>query len=78
MVSPANSNTPANGNTPASSPGPSKTRFLVNGKVVDDIISFDIRLVARKEESWQDMLETVLLRWVSMTVDETRRATIID
>lgn len=35
-------------------------------------IIFDGRVVARKEEGWEDMLEQVLFRWVDKVVEERR------
>jgi hypothetical protein len=35
-------------------------------------ILFDARVVAKKDEGWEDMLEAVLFRWVDKVVDERR------
>jgi hypothetical protein len=35
-------------------------------------ISFNASVIARQEEGWEDMLETVLLRWVDAVVGEQR------
>ena len=35
-------------------------------------IEFDARVVARKDQGWEDMLEKVLLRWVQNVVEEKR------
>ncbi|KAF9467620.1 hypothetical protein BDZ94DRAFT_1248563 [Collybia nuda] len=35
-------------------------------------IIFDGKIVARKDEGWEDMLESVLSRWVNKVVDERR------
>lgn len=35
-------------------------------------IIFDGRVVARKEDGWEDMLESVLFRWVDKVVEERR------
>ena len=35
---------------------------------------FDARVVAKKEEGWEDMLECVLFRWVDKVVEERRVA----
>ena len=35
-------------------------------------IFFDARVVARRDEGWEDMLERTLLRWTSVVVDERR------
>jgi hypothetical protein len=37
-------------------------------------IVFDARVVAKKEEGWEDMLESVLMRWVDKVVEERRVA----
>ncbi len=59
------------GVSPASSPAPTQTRFPpgVNG---GPPIAFDAKIVARREEGWEEMLEAVLGRWVSRVVYETR------
>ena len=38
----------------------------------EPVIEFDARVVARKDEGWEDMLEKVLLRWVQNVVEEKR------
>jgi hypothetical protein len=35
-------------------------------------IFFDARVVARRDEGWEDMLERTLLRWTSVVVEERR------
>ncbi|KAF8346258.1 hypothetical protein F5887DRAFT_960983 [Amanita rubescens] len=40
----------------------------------EPVIEFDARIVARKDEGWEDMLEIVLLRWVQKVVEEKRSA----
>jgi hypothetical protein len=52
--------------TPANSP--SKIRF----PSTEPPIIFDPRLVARKDEGWDTMLQDTLLRWVEVVVDERR------
>ncbi|KAG1897811.1 uncharacterized protein F5891DRAFT_1165215 [Suillus fuscotomentosus] len=52
--------------TPANSP--SKIRF----PSTEPPIIFDPRLVARKDEGWETMLQDTLLRWVEVVVDERR------
>ncbi|KAG6833340.1 hypothetical protein H0H87_008516 [Tephrocybe sp. NHM501043] len=37
-------------------------------------VFFDAKLVAKKEDGWEDMLEAVLLRWVAKAVEEKRNA----
>ncbi|EJD00401.1 uncharacterized protein FOMMEDRAFT_22213 [Fomitiporia mediterranea MF3/22] len=38
------------------------------------LIGFDAKLVARREEGWDTMLETVLMQWVNAVVEERRAA----
>ncbi|KAG0696349.1 hypothetical protein DFH29DRAFT_991711 [Suillus ampliporus] len=52
--------------TPANSP--SKIRF----PTTEPPITFDPRLVARKDEGWDTMLQDTLLKWVDVVVDERR------
>ncbi|KIJ67165.1 hypothetical protein HYDPIDRAFT_173830 [Hydnomerulius pinastri MD-312] len=52
--------------TPTSSPA--KTRFATS----ESPLMFDPRLVARKDDGWNTMLEAALLRWVTALVEETR------
>jgi hypothetical protein len=35
-------------------------------------IFFDARVVARRDDGWEDMLERTLLRWTSAVVEERR------
>ena len=35
-------------------------------------IFFDARVVARRDDGWEDMLERTLLRWTSVVVEERR------
>lgn len=53
-------------NTPTNSP--SKVRF----PTTELPITFDPRLVARKEEGWDTMLYDTLLKWMDVVVDERR------
>lgn len=50
------------------SPSPMKTRSAT----AEPPIIFDPRLVARKDDGWEIMLETAVLRWVKAVVEETR------
>ncbi|CAL1702604.1 unnamed protein product [Somion occarium] len=59
-------NTP--GNTPISSPSPSMQKFPT-GEIP---ILFDAPVVARLDPGWEDMLETVVLKWVDAVVEERR------
>lgn len=36
------------------------------------MITFDARMVAKRDEGWEEMLEGVLLKWVRKVVDEKR------
>ncbi|KAF8907602.1 hypothetical protein CPB84DRAFT_1768329 [Gymnopilus junonius] len=60
--------------TPLASPSPSQSRFGSRASREPPIV-FDARVVAKKEEGWEDMLEAVLYRWVDKAVDERRVAT---
>ncbi|TFK70980.1 hypothetical protein BDN72DRAFT_838226 [Pluteus cervinus] len=68
------SNSPAMGSTPLSSPGlisrfPSSSSAAGSG---EPPITFDTRIVAKRDDGWEDMLEGVLLKWVRKVVDEKR------
>jgi hypothetical protein len=39
----------------------------------EPLVVFDAKVVARKDDGWEDMLESVLLKWVWKVVDERRR-----
>lgn len=54
--------------TDVSSPSPAKIRSAT----AEPALIFDPRLVARKDDGWETMLETVVLRWVNAIVEETR------
>ncbi|KAI0065172.1 hypothetical protein BV25DRAFT_1822288 [Artomyces pyxidatus] len=54
--------------TPLQSPSPSTVKFPTN----EPPVYFDARVVARKEDGWEQMLENVLERWVRAVVDERR------
>jgi hypothetical protein len=63
----------------SSSPSPKMQSFTFPSKLKTDHgrespIVFDARVVARKEEGWEDMLERVLIRWVDKVVEERRVA----
>ena len=55
--------------TPIGSPVPSRTKF---GHTTEPPFAFDAKVVARKDEGWESMLETALLRWVNAVVEEKR------
>ena len=65
--------------TPLSSPSAKMQSFTFPNKVNMDLrrespIVFDARVVAKKEDGWEDMLECVLFRWVDKVVEERRVA----
>ena len=69
----------ANPSTPLSSPSVKMQSFTFPVKPKMDhrresLIVFDARVVAKKEEGWEDMLESVLMRWVDKVVEERRVA----
>ena len=64
--------------TPLNSPSRMQT-FTFPNKVKmnhrrESPIVFDARVVAKKEDGWEDMLESVLFRWVDKVVEERRVA----
>ena len=61
-------NTPPNG-TPSTSPSPTPVKRLSSSETS---LFFDAKLVARKNDGWQDMLEKAILRWMTAVVDERR------
>lgn len=65
--------------TPLNSPSSKMQSFTFPNRVHMDHrrespIVFDARVVAKKEEGWEDMLESVLFRWVDKVVEEKRVA----
>jgi hypothetical protein len=61
----------------ASGPGtstPLTSPRKTSHRLTEPVIVFDAKIIARKEEGWEDMLEIVLLQWVRKVVDERRRA----
>ncbi|KAF9530123.1 hypothetical protein CPB83DRAFT_851602 [Crepidotus variabilis] len=63
----------SNANTPATSPSAmmQKFTFPIRPNQTTPII-FDAKVVAKKEDGWEDMLENVLFRWMEKVVDERR------
>ncbi|KAK1226932.1 hypothetical protein PQX77_010065 [Marasmius sp. AFHP31] len=59
---------PSSTNTPLTSPSAQQRKFPTN----EPPISFDAKVVAKKDDGWEDMLEAVLLRWMWRVVDERR------
>lgn len=65
--------------SPLGSPSTKMQSFTFPNKVKMDhrresLIVFDARVVAKKEEGWEDMLESVLFRWLDKVVEERRVA----
>jgi hypothetical protein len=50
----------------------SPARAIRRAPSVEPLITFDAKVVARKDDGWEDMLEAVLLKWVWKVVDERR------
>lgn len=61
-------------NSAAVSPAvsPSSRTFSQGSKARECPISFNLKVVAKREEGWEDMLENVLFRWMEKVVDERR------
>ncbi|KAH0835591.1 hypothetical protein J3R83DRAFT_9316 [Lanmaoa asiatica] len=51
---------------------PSPSLVKIRSTTAEAPLIFDPRLVARKDDGWETMLETVVLRWVKAVVEETR------
>ncbi|KIN96740.1 hypothetical protein M404DRAFT_162355 [Pisolithus tinctorius Marx 270] len=67
--SPARNASPGRGiPSSPSTPTAQRIRFSTN----ETPIHFDPRLVARREEGWESMLEATLVRWVTAVVEERR------
>ncbi|KAI6008915.1 hypothetical protein F5J12DRAFT_826596 [Pisolithus orientalis] len=67
--SPARNASPGRGiPSSPSTPTAQRIRFSTN----ETPIHFDPRLVARREEGWESMLEVTLVRWVTAVVEERR------
>ncbi|OCB91513.1 hypothetical protein A7U60_g1248 [Sanghuangporus baumii] len=70
---PSTSNDSLATSRPVTPTSPARTQFIP-GKGEIPLIGFDAKLVARREEGWDTMLETVVLEWVKAVVDERRSA----
>jgi hypothetical protein len=57
--------------TPAAEPAP-PSPSTPTVKSSEMPFFFDARVVARRDEGWEDMLERTLLRWTSVVVEERR------
>jgi hypothetical protein len=73
IISPASPDVPTlklnhTGADPAPPPSPSTP----TGKPSETPIFFDARVVARRDDGWEDMLERTLLRWTAAVVEECR------
>ena len=53
-------------------PVPPSSPLTPTAKSSDMPIFFDARVVARRDDGWEDMLERTLLRWTSVVVEERR------
>ncbi|KAI0755698.1 hypothetical protein C8Q74DRAFT_1305132 [Fomes fomentarius] len=62
--------TPSQGASPLPSPLASAVSFP--GGISEDVIIFDAPLVARMEEGWDSMLESMVFKWVDAVVSERR------
>lgn len=51
---------------------PSSSLVKIRSGTTEPPLIFDPRLVARKDEGWEAMLETAVLRWVNAVVEEAR------
>ncbi|KAG8215729.1 hypothetical protein J3R82DRAFT_7622 [Butyriboletus roseoflavus] len=51
---------------------PSPSRVGIRSATAEPPLIFDPRLVARRDDGWETMLETVVLRWVKAVVEETK------
>ena len=53
-------------------PVPPSSPLTPTAKSSDMPVFFDARVVARRDDGWEDMLERTLLRWTSVVVEERR------
>lgn len=58
------------GMSPSPSPSPQASMFRF--PTAEPPITFDAPLIARKDPGWEDMLETLALRWMQAVVNEKR------
>lgn len=59
--------------TPTHTPLPSPLPLFQKKFATDEPpVMFDARIVAKQEEGWEEMLETVVRRWMWRVVDEKR------
>lgn len=62
------------GSSATNTPLPSPTAARFPASQTQPPIMFDAKIVARKDSGWEDMLETLLMRWVHLVVEERRLA----
>jgi hypothetical protein len=76
IISPATPDVPTSKPSPAAAvaaePVPPPSPSTPTGKPSEMPIFFDARVVARRDEGWEDMLERTLLRWTSVVAEERR------
>lgn len=58
----------ARGNTPTASPSATQAAF----PSIENLFLFDPQLVAKREEGWDSMLESAVLKWMWCVVGERR------
>jgi len=51
---------------------PDPAADVLRRKTGESTLMFDLKVVASKEEGWDDMLENVLNKWVERVVEEER------
>jgi len=76
IISPATPDVPTSKPSPslaaAAEPAPPASPSTPTVKSSEIPIFFDARVVARRDDGWEDMLERTLLRWTSVVVEERR------
>ncbi|GLB42680.1 hypothetical protein LshimejAT787_1201290 [Lyophyllum shimeji] len=66
LVQTSGPGTPMNGGTPLGSP------VRATHRTAEPPVVFDAKVVAKKEDGWEDMLEAVLMKWLWKAVEEKR------
>jgi hypothetical protein len=73
IISPATPDVPTlKPNQPAAEPAPPPSPSTPTANSSESPIFFDARVVARRDDGWEDMLERTLLLWTSAVVEERR------
>ncbi|KAH9987965.1 hypothetical protein BJV77DRAFT_1136506 [Russula vinacea] len=73
IISPATPDVPTlKPNQPAAEPAPPISPSTPTANSSETPIFFDARVVARRDDGWEDMLERTLLLWTSAVVEERR------